>query len=64
MALAGQVPSLAGRIAALMGTETTVAGINLRVAELTGGPGDMVFCHPVMVHCAAADRSARPVSCG
>lgn len=43
-----------------MDTETTVAGVNLRIAELTGGPGDMVFCRPVMVHCAAANRGAWP----
>jgi hypothetical protein len=28
--------------------------------ELTGEPGDMVFCHPVMVHCAAPNRGAWP----
>ena len=31
-----------------------------RLVELTGEPGDMVFCHPVMVHCGAPNRSARP----
>jgi ectoine hydroxylase-related dioxygenase (phytanoyl-CoA dioxygenase family) len=30
------------------------------VVELTGEPGDMVFCHPVMVHCAAPNRGTRP----
>jgi hypothetical protein len=30
------------------------------VVELTGEPGDMVFCHPVMVHCRAQNRGARP----
>jgi ectoine hydroxylase-related dioxygenase (phytanoyl-CoA dioxygenase family) len=60
MALTGQAPSPADRIAAFMETETTVDGVPLRVAELTGEPGDMVFCHPVMVHCAAANRGTRP----
>jgi hypothetical protein len=30
------------------------------VVELTGEPGDMVFCHPVMVHCVNPNRGARP----
>jgi hypothetical protein len=61
MALTGQAPSPADRIAAFMDTETTVDGVPLRVAELTGEPGDMVFCHPVMVHCAAPNRGTRPL---
>lgn len=60
MALTGQAPSPADRIAAFMDRETTVEGINLRVVELTGEPGDMVFCHPVMVHCAVPNRGTRP----
>jgi hypothetical protein len=59
-ALTGQAPSPAARIAAFMDAETTVDGVPLRVAELTGEPGDMVFCHPVMVHCAAPNRDTRP----
>jgi hypothetical protein len=60
MALTGQAPSPAGRIAAFMDEETIVDGVPLRVVELTGEPGDMVFCHPVMVHCRATNRGARP----
>jgi hypothetical protein len=60
MALAGQAPSPADRIAAFMDGETTVEGVSLRVVELTGEPGDMVFCHPVMVHCVAPNRGTRP----
>jgi hypothetical protein len=60
MALTGQTPSPADRIAAFMDSETTVDGVPLRVAELTGEPGDMVFCHPVMVHCVAPNRGTRP----
>jgi hypothetical protein len=60
MALTGQAPSPAGRIAAFMDAETIVEGVPLRVVELTGEPGDMVFCHPVMVHCVAPNRGARP----
>jgi hypothetical protein len=58
MALTGQAPSPADRIAAFMDAETIVEGLPLRVVELTGEPGDMVFCHPVMVHCVAPNRGA------
>jgi hypothetical protein len=60
MALTGLAPSPADRIAAFMDRETLVDGVPLRVVELTGEPGDMVFCHPVMVHCVAPNRGARP----
>ena len=60
MALTGRAPSPADRIAAFMDRKTIVEGVPLRVVELTGEPGDMVFCHPVMVHCAAPNRGARP----
>jgi hypothetical protein len=40
--------------------ETIVEGVPLRVVELTGEPGDMVFCHPATVHCVAPNRGARP----
>jgi hypothetical protein len=60
MALAGVAPSPADRIAAFMDEETLVEGVPLRVVELTGEPGDMVFCHPCMVHCGAPNRGGRP----
>jgi hypothetical protein len=60
MALTGHAPSPADRTAAFMDEETIVDGVPLRVVELTGEPGDMVFCHPVMVHSVAPNRGARP----
>jgi hypothetical protein len=60
MGLTGQAPSPSDRIAAFMDGETIVDGVPLRVVELTGEPGDMVFCHPVMVHCVSPNRGARP----
>ncbi len=60
MALTGHAPSPADRVAAFMDSETIVEGVPLRVVELTGEPGDMVFCHPVMVHCVGPNRGARP----
>jgi hypothetical protein len=60
MALTGQGSSPADRAAAFMDEETAVDGVPLRVVELTGAPGDMVFCHPCMVHCGAPNRGERP----
>jgi hypothetical protein len=60
MALTGLAPSPADRTAAFMEGETIVEDVPLRVVELTGEPGDMVFCHPVIVHCRAQNRGARP----
>lgn len=60
MALTGQMPSPADRVAAFMDGETVVDGVPLRVVELTGEPGDMVFCHPAMVHCRAPNRGTHP----
>jgi hypothetical protein len=37
-----------------------VDGVPLRVVELTGEPGDMVLCHPAMVHCRAPNRGTYP----
>ncbi|TQS46869.1 hypothetical protein [Cryptosporangium phraense] len=59
-ALTGHAPSPADRSAAFMTGETLVGGVPLRVVELTGEPGDMVFCHPAIVHCAAPNRGVRP----
>ncbi len=60
MALCGQAPSPADRIAAFMDAESIVDGVPLRVVELTGEPGDMVFCHPAIVHCTGPNRGERP----
>src|ERR1700722_10942959 len=45
--------SPAGRTAAFMDDETAGEDVPVRVVERTGEPGDMVFCHPLMVPCAA-----------
>ncbi|MFI0409083.1 phytanoyl-CoA dioxygenase family protein [Actinomadura sp. 3N508] len=39
---------------------TTIAGVPVRVVELTGRPGDVVFLHPHLFHAPAANRSAAP----
>jgi hypothetical protein len=59
-ALTGHAPAAADRTAAFMAGETDVDGVPLRVVELTGEPGDVVLCHPLVVHCAAPNRGDRP----
>ena len=59
-ALTGKRASPADRVAAFMESEAVVEGGPLRVIELTGEPGDMVFCHPVLMHCAAPNRGRWP----
>jgi hypothetical protein len=60
MALTGKGPSPEDRVAAFMADEAVIEGVPLRVVELTGAPGDMVFCHPLIVHCASSNRGAKP----
>ena len=59
-ALAGEAPSPVDRIAAFMEVDTNIDGIPARVVELTGEPGDMVFCHPSIVHCVSPNRGSEP----
>lgn len=46
--------------AARLAAGATVDGVPLRVVELTGAPGDMVFCHPCVVHNASPNRGDQP----
>jgi hypothetical protein len=59
-ALTGKAPSPANRTAAFMDAAAEIDGVPVRVAELTGEPGDMVFCHPSIVHCVAPNCGAQP----
>jgi hypothetical protein len=59
-ALAGEAPTPADRVTAFMHEETVIEGVPLRVVELTGNPGDMVLCHPCMVHTGAPNTGAYP----
>jgi len=56
----GVAPSPADRRAMFMEDGVEIEGIRLRVVELTGEPGDMVFCHPTIVHCASANCGTWP----
>jgi phytanoyl-CoA dioxygenase PhyH len=60
MALTGKASSPVDRVAAFMDKETLVNGVPLRVVELTGEPGDMVLCHPTIVHSASPNCGASP----
>jgi ectoine hydroxylase-related dioxygenase (phytanoyl-CoA dioxygenase family) len=39
---------------------TTIAGIDLRVVELTGAAGDAILFHPWLFHAPAPNRLATP----
>ena len=59
-ALTGAAPSPADRRKLFMEDGVVIDGIHLRVVELTGEPGDMVFCHPTIVHTASPNCGAWP----
>ena len=58
-ALTGAAPSPADRTAFLM-REGEAASIPLRVVEVMGEPGDVVLCHPLMLHVAAQNAAREP----
>jgi len=58
-ALTGAIGSSADRVATLM-RESDVGGIPVRVTELTGDPGDVVLCHPLMLHVGAQNGARVP----
>ena len=41
-------------------TETEIEGIPTQVVELTGRPGDVVVCHPWLIHNIASNTGHRP----
>ena len=51
---------VADRVAAFLGRPSVVRGVPCRVVELTGEPGDAVYCDPGMLHAAAPNRSEVP----
>ena len=60
-ALSGRVPMpAADRIDAFMARPTEVRGVACQVVELTGEPGDVVFCSPMMLHALAPNCSPVP----
>lgn len=43
-----------------LGLEEEIGGIQVRVDELTGAPGDIVIGHPWLLHAPAPNRAPRP----
>lgn len=60
MALSGAAPSPSDRIQRFMQIGVEIEGIPLRVIELTGEPGDVVFCHPMIAHTSAPNHNDFP----
>jgi len=56
----GRAPDLGERVERFAGRETDVRGVPCRVVELTGEPGDVVFCNLGMLHCANPNRAEVP----
>jgi hypothetical protein len=50
-------PPVADRVATFMEREAEVRGVPTRVVELTGAPGDVVFCDLGMLHAVATNVS-------
>jgi len=58
--LTGHAPSPSDRTGYFIDDVVDIDGARVRVVELTGEPGDMVFCHPSIVHCAAPNCGENP----
>jgi len=48
------------RVGRFMGEGATIAGVPVRVMELTGATGDVVLCHPWLFHAPASNHLATP----
>jgi hypothetical protein len=59
-ALSGVSPTPADRRKTFMEDGVEIDDIHLRVVELSGEPGDMVLCHPTIVHCVSPNCGAWP----
>jgi hypothetical protein len=59
-ALTGEAPGPADRISAFMREGGEVDGVPVRVVELTGEPGDMFVCDPLILHCVAPNCGETP----
>jgi len=48
------------RLEKFMNWTTDSEGVRLRVLETTGGPGDVILCHPFLYHAASQNHSGIP----
>jgi hypothetical protein len=58
--LMGTEPGPEDRVAHFMERETAVDGVPLRVHEMTGEPGDVYLCHPLLAHSGAWNAQDTP----
>lgn len=58
--LSGRAPDRGDRIRRFIDESTTIEGVTVRIAELTGEPGDVVFCHPAILHSRSYNRASVP----
>lgn len=58
--LTGAIPSKGNRIQRFMEETTVINDIPVHVVELTGGPGDAVFCHRAIFHATSYNRGEVP----
>jgi hypothetical protein len=59
-ALTGRDPQPPSRVEFFLGNAGDSCGIPLRVVELTGEPGDVILCHPLLLHAAARNVARVP----
>ena len=58
--LMGTEPGPEDRVACFMDRATEIDGVPLRVHEMTGEPGDVYLCHPLLAHSAAPNALDTP----
>jgi ectoine hydroxylase-related dioxygenase (phytanoyl-CoA dioxygenase family) len=59
-ALTGVAASPSDRTDFFMREREASSGGSLRVVEMTGEPGDVILCHPLMLHVAARNAASVP----
>jgi hypothetical protein len=59
-ALASATDASPDRAARFMAEDGDVQSVPARVVELTGEPGDVVLCHPMLFHCVSPNTAACP----
>lgn len=59
-ALTGRGPQPEDRVAYFCDAARVSGGVPLRVAELTGEPGDAILCHPLLLHVASRNLAQAP----
>lgn len=58
--LMGKTPDQGDRTRRFMGEGAVIDGVEARVVELTGEPGDAVLWHPALLHSRSHNKSGVP----